>query len=73
MSNKTEGFTGCGCMLLILAFNLGLGGFSFDYCLWYIFEKNAPWFIDVICGLILAEFTVPIMIVIWLLKLCGVM
>ena len=64
--------SGCGCMIAFLIFNLALGGVSFDYCLWFIFGKNIPWLGDVICGFILAEITVPLMVICWLLKMFGV-
>ena len=72
MKEENEGFVGCGCFLSIIFFNLFLGGFSFDYCLWNIFEKNVPWFADIACGLLIGEFTFPTMIIVYILKLCGV-
>ena len=69
--NADDG-VGCGCFLFVLAFNLALGGFSFDYCLWYIFGKNIPFIADMVCGLFLAELTVPAMFVCWILNLCGI-
>lgn len=62
----------CGCMLGILLFNMLLGGITFNYCLWYIFNKDIPWFADVVCGLFLGEVTVPLAIVCWVLDLCGI-
>lgn len=59
---------GCGIILLMLLFNLALGGFAFDYDLWHLFGKDVPWIVDVICGVFLGEFVVPVMIVIWLVK-----
>lgn len=64
--------SGCGCLITVLLFNFILGGVSFDYCLWYIFDKNIPWIADVVCGVILAEITVPLMIVCWILNMCGI-
>ena len=59
--SKRKG-SGCGCLITVLLFNLILGGVSFDYCLWYIFDKNIPWVADIVCGFILAELTVPLML-----------
>ena len=72
MRNENGNGAGCGCMLLALLFNLALGGFSFDYCLWFVFGKDIPWYADAVCGIFLAEITVPGMIVCWILNLCGV-
>jgi hypothetical protein len=62
----------CGCMLFAFIFNLALGGVSFAYCLFNIFGKTVPIFADVIAGLFLGEITVPLAIVVWIIKLCGV-
>jgi hypothetical protein len=67
MANKeTGGF--CGCALLILVINLLLGGFCFDYCFWAIFGKDIPWYGDMICGLFLGEFVLPLSVVLWILS-----
>ena len=63
---------GCGCVITLMLFNVVFGGFSFDYCLWNLLEKNVPWFADILCGLLLAEITVPAMVVIYILKMCGI-
>lgn len=72
MKNKQEEDIGCGCLIIFILFNIAIGGISVDYCLWYLFEKNVPWFADVIGGIFLGEFTVPLMVLCWLLKLCGI-
>ena len=67
MANKEAGGL-CGCMVLILVINIFLGGFCFDYCLWGIFGKDIPWYADVICGLFLGEFVIPLSFVLWILS-----
>lgn len=62
----------CGCYIFILAFNLLVGGLTFDYCLQYIFNKDAPWYIDILCGLFLGEITIPLTLVLWLLDLVNI-
>lgn len=72
MSGKAE--VGCrltGC-LGILVFNLALGSFAFQYSLWSIFAKDVPWYADMIAGLFLGEFVVPLAVLCWIVRLCGV-
>jgi hypothetical protein len=63
---------GMGGCLAILAFNLTLGGVCFDYALWSIVGKDIPWYADAIAGLFLGQFAVPIAVICWVVKLCGV-
>ncbi len=74
MSKKDNAEAGCqlsGC-LAILIFNLALGGFAFQHCLWSIFGKDVPWYADMIAGLFLGEFVVPLACFCWVVRLCGV-
>lgn len=59
----------CGCLLLVLLFNILLGGYCFDYVLFVVFNKDIPWWADAICGTITGEFIVPAAIVCWILKI----
>lgn len=59
---------GCGCLILLL--NLLLGGWSVDYLLQFL-GKNIHWIGDVLIGLVIGQFTIPIALVIWLLQLFG--
>lgn len=56
----------------IIASVLGIFAWSFHYCLWVISGKDVPWYVDLVCGLLVGSFTVPLSIVFWLLRLCGV-
>ncbi len=58
--------------LIVLAFNLVMGALMFDYCLFTIFGKNVPWYVDMVAGLFLAEPLLPITIICWIATLCGV-
>lgn len=60
----------CGC--LILLFNVLLGGWSVDYCLGFILNKDVPWYIDMLIGLIAGEVTIPTAIILWILSYFGV-
>lgn len=61
-----------GCAVLVILFNLFIGAVTFDYALYSLFGKDVPWYADMICGLVLAQITVPVAIVCWILRLCGI-
>lgn len=65
--------SGIGCLLYIILviFNLIVGGLSIDYILSW-FSKDIPFIGDAVIGLFLGEFSVPIAIVGWVLRLCGI-
>lgn len=67
---KQESSVACGCWLLILLFNLALGGWSVDVILG-LFEKDIPWYGDLLIGLIVAELSVPVALVIVILQFFG--
>lgn len=70
---NTEEKSGCGCtsMLVVFIFNIIVGGVSVDYILSW-FSKDIPTIADIVIGLFVAEISVPVAIVGWILKLCGV-
>lgn len=71
MKNQTAN-GGCGgCVLVVLLFNLLLGGFLCDYCLYSILGKNIHWFGDILIGLFAGEVLFPIAIICFLLRLFG--
>lgn len=72
MSSDSNGPGGCIRLLIILPFNLIIGGLTFQYCLWAIFGKDVPWYLDALAGLFLAEFTCPLAIFCAIVKLCGI-
>lgn len=62
---------GGGCLtpiLVFLLFNLLLGGVCFDFSLWAFFGKDIPWYADLLCGLFLGQFVIPIAVVAWILS-----
>ncbi len=61
---------GCGVVSAIL-FNLIAGGISVNYILAW-FGKDIPMLMDVLIGLIVGEFSIPIALVGYILKLFGV-
>jgi hypothetical protein len=70
MSSKAK--LPCGCYIAILIFNLLIGGMSMDYLLEVFLSKNIPFLADCVIGLIVAEISVPVAIVTWILKAFNV-
>lgn len=62
----------CSCLLLVLLFNLTLGGCLFDYALYSVVGKDVPWFADAVAGLFLGQFALPAAVICWIVRLCGV-
>ena len=67
-NSRNTGGGGCGCFLMILIFNLLLGGLAFQYSLKTVFNRDVPWYTDVVCGLFLGEIVVPAAIVCYIVK-----
>lgn len=59
-------------MIVKLAIVLPIVGFCFDYVLQNTFDKDVPWYADVVAGLFASPVTVPGTVILWILKLCGV-
>jgi hypothetical protein len=72
MSDKGAGETlvSCGCFLI---FNLAIGGISVNYLLDYFLGKTIPFLGAALIGLFAAELSVPVAIVVWLLRAFGVL
>lgn len=60
-----------GCFLVFLVFNLCFGAWSVNYCLDSFLGKTVDFWIAMVTGLILAEITVPLAVICWLLRLAG--
>lgn len=61
-----------GCCLSIVLFNLFVGWWSIDFISNQVFNKNLPFIADLIIGVIAAELSVPIAVILWILRSCGV-
>lgn len=72
-SDDNSVFAQCGCYLFVLIANLIFGGTSVNYLLAEFVGKTMPFFWAVVVGTILGQFTIPIAIVVWILKLTGIM
>ncbi len=47
-----------------------IGAFAFQYTLWNAFEKNAPWYADLVAGFVCPVWVLT-SIMIWIAKLCD--
>ena len=61
-----------GCFVIVLMFNVVLGGFSINYLLEFFLNANIPFIADALIGMFTAELTVPIWIVMKILEAFGV-
>lgn len=71
-SSGGAGWINCGCVLLLLAFNVFIGGWSVNYLLEFFLEKTIPFLGAAAIGLFVGELSVPVAIVVALLKHFGV-
>jgi len=62
---------GCGFVVFILSLYCSTSWFCFDYCLWNVFGKDIPWYLDILCGIVLGEFIIPATVVVFILKIAG--
>lgn len=67
MNNKL----GCIILLVILLLNITVGAWSVGEILSWV-GKNIPLWADALIGLFVGEISIPVAIVGWLLKACGV-
>lgn len=67
---KVNGNVGCGGIIIVLILNAMVGGFAVDFILSW-FGKFIPFYGDIILGLFLGEFAIPIAMIGWVCKLFG--
>jgi hypothetical protein len=70
--NGDGGGVSLGCFFSILLFNLILGGWSVSFLLTTLVAKTIPFWGACIIGLFAGEVTVPVAVIVWLLKSFGV-
>ena len=63
----------CGCWLFLMALNLIAGAWSVNLLLNTFLHKTIPFLGAMVIGLIGGEVTIPLAIVIWVLKFFHVM
>jgi hypothetical protein len=74
MSKDTESApVSCGCWLIIVALNFFIGGWSINFLLQTFAEKTIPFFWAGVCGLIAGEISIPVAVVVAILKSFGVL
>lgn len=62
---------GCLTSIVVIIINLFVGGWSVIEILSW-FGKTIPFWYNVLIGLFVAEFSIPIAIIGWILRICGV-
>jgi hypothetical protein len=74
MRNNNDG-NGCGCFvwIAVLVFNVLVGGWSVAYLLEFFLGKTIPFIGAMLIGLFTAELSVPVAIVVALLRYFGVL
>jgi hypothetical protein len=70
--NDSSNIVSCAVYVLVIAFNLLIGGWSVNYLLAIFLAKVIPFWGAMLIGLFTAEITVPVAAVVWLLKFFGV-
>lgn len=76
MRYKTRSYTtdlNCGCMIFMVIFNITVGGLSVNYLLEVFLNKTIPFWGAALLGLFVGEVSVPVAIVVWLLKFFAVL
>ncbi len=58
-------------IFLVVILNITVGAWSVNQILSW-FGKNIPMWADAVIGLFVGEFSIPVAIVGWILKLCGI-
>lgn len=72
MSNNDSSAT-CGCWILVLVFNVLIGGWSVNYLLDFFLQKTIPFIGAALIGLVAGEVSVPVAIIVAILRFFGVM
>jgi hypothetical protein len=74
MSNRSDmSSVTCGCYILVMVINLFVGGWSVNYLLQFFLEKTVSPIAAALIGLIVGEVSIPVAIVVAILKSLGVL
>lgn len=63
----------CGCAIFILIFNVVVGAWSVTYLVSNLLHQHIAWGWAALIGLVGGEVSVPFALIVWLLKLAGVL
>ena len=67
-SDKSSGTVSCGCVIAIFVMNLLAGWWSVNYLLQFFLGKTLPFLGAAVIGLFTGELTIPVAVVIAILK-----
>jgi hypothetical protein len=56
----------------LYALLLWIAATLFQYCLWCLTAKDAPWYLDVVGGLVTSPFIIPVAIVFAIMQAVGI-
>ena len=68
MNDNKESSVSCGCFLVLFVINLLAGGWSVNYLLEFFLHKAVPFVGATVIGLFTGEITIPVAVVIAILK-----
>ena len=73
MKDNSVNLVSCGCGILIIIFNIFVGGWSVNYLLEFFLNKTIPFVGAALIGLFAGEISIPVAVVIAILKYFGVL
>ena len=73
MKTRTDSTFNCGCVLAMLIFNVWIGGWSVNYLLSFFLDKTIPFLGSALVGLFVGELSVPVAVVVAILRHFGVL
>lgn len=68
MKNDNSGLFQCGCVVALLVFNVWLGSWSVNYLLEFFLNKTIPFLGAALIGLFAGEVSIPVAVVVSVLK-----
>ncbi len=73
MKDNSVNLVSSGCGILIIIFNIFVGGWSVNYLLEFFLNKTIPFVGAALIGLFSGEISIPVAVVIAILKYFGVL
>jgi hypothetical protein len=71
--NLTGAKINCGCWILVMLINISVGAWSVNLLFDTFLNKTIPLIGAIVIGLVAGEITIPIAIVVWVLKIFHVL
>lgn len=72
MKTETPPGISCAAYIIVIILNMVVGGWAINYILFNLFQTSVPTWAASIAGLFIAEPAVIGALIVWLLKLAGV-